>query len=78
MSFEPRRNLQPRVATQSKWARIEALLRNRAFAAEYAAARVLCGPADRWFGDHGPRSGSITPEDVGPWGVGYWIVRGRQ
>jgi putative transposase len=39
-SCEPRRNLRPRVATQSKWARIEALLRNRAFAAEYADARA--------------------------------------
>jgi len=34
VSLEPRRNLRPRVATRSKWARIEALLRNRAFAAE--------------------------------------------
>ena len=39
-SVEPRRNLRPRVATRSKWARIEALLRNRAFAAEYASARA--------------------------------------
>lgn len=158
VSFEPRRNLRPRVATRSKWARIEALLRNRAFAAEYADsrarwrdgvpavfspgtggrlrtqtrlrehgvykvgdqpchnvieigrtvfvghavedlrieivgtekdtfdphdwigkhARVVCDPADHWFGDDGPRSGSITPEDVGPWRVGYRIVRGRQ
>jgi putative transposase len=37
---EPRRNLRPRVATRSKWARIEALLRNRAFAVEYADARA--------------------------------------
>jgi hypothetical protein len=41
-SVEPRRNLRPRVATRSKWARIEALLRNRAFVIEYASAR------DRW------------------------------
>jgi putative transposase len=41
-SVEPRRNLRPRVATRSKWARIEALLRNRAFAMEYARAR------ERW------------------------------
>jgi len=41
-SLEPRRNLRPKVATRSKWARIEALLRNRAFAREYAGAR------DRW------------------------------
>jgi hypothetical protein len=38
-SVEPRRNLRPRVASRSKWARIEALLRNRAFAIEYASAR---------------------------------------
>jgi hypothetical protein len=38
-SMEPRRNLSPRVATRSPWARIEALLRNRAFAVEYARAR---------------------------------------
>jgi hypothetical protein len=38
-SHEPRRNLRPRVATRSKWARIEALTRNRAFAAEYTSAR---------------------------------------
>ncbi len=38
-SLEPRRNLRPRVATRSKWARIEALMRNRAFAIEYANAR---------------------------------------
>jgi hypothetical protein len=41
-SVEPRRNLRPRVATRSAWARIEALLRNRAFTVEYARAR------DRW------------------------------
>ena len=39
-SLEPRRNLRPRVATRSKWARIEALVRNRAFATEYASARA--------------------------------------
>jgi hypothetical protein len=39
-SFEPRRNLRPRVAARSKWARIEALLRNRAFLGDYAAARA--------------------------------------
>jgi hypothetical protein len=41
-SVEPRRNLRPRVASRNKWARIEALMRNRAFAMEYAIAR------DRW------------------------------
>jgi len=39
-SHEPRRNLRPRVATRSKWARIEAVLRNRAFVAAYTSARV--------------------------------------
>ena len=38
-SLEPRRNLRPRVAARSKWARIEALQRNRAFLVHYAAAR---------------------------------------
>ncbi len=38
-SHEPRRNLRPRVATRSKWARIEALLRNRVFIAVYTSAR---------------------------------------
>jgi putative transposase len=37
---EPRRNLRPRVAAQSKWVRIEALARNRAFLADYATARA--------------------------------------
>jgi len=41
-SVEPRRNVRPRVATRSTWARIEALLRDRAFAVEYACAR------ERW------------------------------
>ena len=39
-SWEPRRNLRPRVAARSKWARIEALLRNRAFLIDYAQARA--------------------------------------
>jgi len=37
-SHEPRRNLRPRVAARSKWARIEALQRNREFTREYRAA----------------------------------------
>ena len=41
-SVEPRRNLRPQVASRNKWARIEALLRNRAFAIEYTSAR------ERW------------------------------
>jgi REP element-mobilizing transposase RayT len=38
-SREPRRNLRPRIATRSKWARIEALVRNRAFLIDYVHAR---------------------------------------
>jgi len=38
---EPRRALNPRVAARSKWSRIEALLRNRAFRDAYLAARAL-------------------------------------
>ena len=38
---EPRRTLRPRVAARSKWSRIEALLRNRAFHDAYLAARAL-------------------------------------
>jgi len=39
-NFEPQRNLRPRVAARSKWSRIEALLRDRAFLVDYAAARA--------------------------------------
>jgi len=39
-SVEPRRNLRPCVACPNKWARIEALLRNRLFLREYADARA--------------------------------------
>jgi putative transposase len=39
-SFEPRRNLRPQVAARNKWARVEALLRNRTFLMDYAAARA--------------------------------------
>ena len=38
-SREPRRNFRPQVAGRSKWARMEALLRNRSFVVEYADAR---------------------------------------
>lgn len=58
-SVEPRRNLRPQVASRSKWARVEALLRNRAFVVEYASAR------DRW--QHG------IPV-VFPLGT-YWLQR---
>jgi hypothetical protein len=36
---EPRRGLSPRVACRNKWARIEALQRNRAFVDDYRGAR---------------------------------------
>ena len=39
-SCEPRRNLRPRVASRNKWARLEALMRNRAFVEDYADARA--------------------------------------
>jgi putative transposase len=58
-TVEPRRNLRPRVATRSKWARIEALVRNRIFAVDYAAAR------ERW------RDGLAV---VFPPGT-YWLQR---
>jgi putative transposase len=38
-SREPRRNLRPQVASQCKWARIEALQRNRSFVQDYLRAR---------------------------------------
>ena len=40
-SHEPRRQLSPRVAGVNKWARIEALQRNKTFLAAYRAARDL-------------------------------------
>ena len=55
---EPRRELNPRVASRSKWSRVEALLRNKAFRAAYAAARatfvagirdVLFPPGTYWL-----------------------------
>ncbi len=51
VSREPRRQLNPRVAARSKWSRIEALLRNRAFRDAYAAAReaLLAGIRDIVF-----------------------------
>jgi hypothetical protein len=56
---EPRRNLRPQVASRSLWARLEALLRNRVFAVEYADAR------ERW------RAGVPA---VFPRGT-YWLQR---
>jgi putative transposase len=48
---EPRRELNPRVAARSKWHRIEALLRNKAFRDAYAAARAtfIAGVRDVLF-----------------------------
>jgi putative transposase len=40
-SQEPRRQLNPRVAARDKWPRIEALMRLKAFRAEYARAREM-------------------------------------
>ncbi len=39
-SREPRRNLRPRVAARSKWARIQALQRNREFVIAHRDARA--------------------------------------
>jgi len=58
-SFEPRRTLRPRVAARSKWARIEALLRNRSFVKSYMAAR------DAW------RDGATVSFPPGT----YWLRR---
>lgn len=40
-SHEPRRKLSPRVASRNKWARIEALRRNKTFIEAYVNARIL-------------------------------------
>jgi REP element-mobilizing transposase RayT len=56
-SQEPRRRISPRVACRSKWARIEALQRNKAWQSAYAQARAcwLAGdgevvfPAGVWY-----------------------------
>jgi REP element-mobilizing transposase RayT len=58
-SFEPPRNLRPRVAARSKWARIEALQRNQEFVADYIAAR------EAW------RAGARAAFPVGT----YWLRR---
>lgn len=53
---EPRRGLSPRVACRNKWARIEALQRNKAFIDQHEAARIdlVAGrnavfPAGTWW-----------------------------
>ena len=50
-SREPRREINPRVAARSKWGRIEALMRNRAFRDAYVAAReaFIAGVRDTVF-----------------------------
>jgi putative transposase len=56
-SREPRRNLRPRLAAQCKWARVEALERNRSFVQEYLRARehwregvpVMFPPGTYWL-----------------------------
>jgi putative transposase len=58
-SSEPRRNLRPRVASRSKWARMEVLVRNRAFAVEYASAR------ERWHAG----AAAVFPPGT------YWLQR---
>jgi putative transposase len=56
---EPRRNLRPQVATRNKWARIETLMRDRAFVADYVEARA------RW------RQGMAVMFPIGT----YWLQR---
>jgi putative transposase len=58
-SVEPRRNLRPRVASRNKWARVEALLCNRAFLNDYAQA------LDAW------REGYLATFPPGT----YWLRR---
>ncbi|MCX5746492.1 MAG: hypothetical protein NT062_28785 [Proteobacteria bacterium] len=58
-SHEPRRNLRPRVAARCRWARLEALLRNREFLTAYRTARAA------WLG------GTPIPFPVGT----YWLCR---
>ncbi|HEU4727559.1 MAG TPA: hypothetical protein VFT22_06715 [Kofleriaceae bacterium] len=61
-TVEPRRELRPRVAARSKWSRIEALLRNKAFVTAYARAR------DAW------RAGVNAAFPAGT----YWLRRFAQ
>ena len=55
-THEPRRGLSPPIASKNKWARIEALQRNKAFIEQYREARIekLAGrdaifPAGTWW-----------------------------
>ena len=58
-SVEPRRNLRPQLASRSKWHRLEALQRNRAFIEAYVHAR------DAW------RQGNTVAFPPGT----YWLRR---
>jgi putative transposase len=58
-SREPRRNLRPRIAARSRWARVEAIARNREFLAAYREARA------RWI------AGDAIPFPPGT----YWLRR---
>jgi len=59
-SFESRRNLRPRIAARSKWARIEALRHNQDFVEDYTTAReawrsgasVMFPPGTYWLRRH--------------------------
>jgi putative transposase len=62
VSLEPRRNLRPRIAARSQWARIETIRRNREFLATYRDARA------RWLG------GAVALFPVGT----YWLRRFAQ
>jgi putative transposase len=58
-TFEPRRNLRPRVAARSKWSRLEALRRNQEFVNAYRRARAA------WL------AGTPIPFPAGT----YWLQR---
>ncbi len=71
---EPRRQLDPRVAARSKWSRIEALLRNKAFQQAYIQARdaflrgardVLFPPGTWWLRVFGGAACVCLPAPAG-------------
>jgi hypothetical protein len=91
-SFEPRRNLRPRVAARSKWPRIEALQRNQDFVADYIAAREAWRAGARvafpvgtyWLRRHARVSIAEDRNDTGcrksnepRWGISPTRARGR-
>jgi ABC-type Fe3+-hydroxamate transport system substrate-binding protein len=59
VSREPRRNLRPKIAARSLWARIEAIQHNREFLAAYRDARA------RWI------AGDMPSFPIGT----YWLRR---